>query len=267
MTKHWLSGVALRRGLGVLGRRQRPDQDGRRRPDHRSERGLRGPARQRHAAGGRRHQQGRRHPRPADHPRAGRRRVRSEAGRVGRQQVRRRRRQVRRRPLQLRRDDPGLRRLPGERRPVHHALGDQPEGHRPQAVGRVPHLRPRRPAGHAVGRIRARQAQGQEDRRRPRQDDLRQGPRRRRARQHAQVRHQGSALRRRQHRRKGLFGDRLQDQGVRRRLSDVGRPAHRRRPHHPPDARPGHEDRHDLRRRHHRQRVRRRSAAPASKAR
>ena len=37
-----------------------------------------------------------------------------------------------------------------------------------------------------------------------------------------------------------------------RRLSDVGRPAHRRRPHHPPDARPGHEDDHDLRRRHHR---------------
>ncbi len=32
------------------------------------------------------------------------------------------------------------------------------------AVGRVPHLRPRRPAGHAVGGIRARQAQGQEDR-------------------------------------------------------------------------------------------------------
>ena len=37
---------------------------------------------------------------------------------------------------------------------------------------------------------------------------------------------------------------------------DVGRPAHRRRPDHPPDARPGHEDGHDLRRRHHRQRVR-----------
>ena len=44
-------------------------------------------------------------------------------------------------------------------------VGDQSEGHRPQAVGRVPHLRPRRPAGHAVGRTRARQAQGQEDRR------------------------------------------------------------------------------------------------------
>ena len=54
---------------------------------------------------------------------------------------------------------------------------------------------------------------------------------------------------------------------VGRRLRDVGRPAHRRRPDRAPDARPGHEDRHDLRRRHHRQRVRLRSAAPASKAR
>ena len=68
------------------------------------------------------------------------------------------------------------------------------------------------------------------------------GPRRRRARQHAQVRHQGSALRRREHRREGLFGHRLQDQGIGRRLSDVGRPADRGRPHRPPDARPGHED-------------------------
>ena len=61
-------------------------------------------------------------------------------------------------------------------------VGHQPEGHRPQAVGRVPHLRPRRPAGHGVGRARPRQAQGQEDRGRARQDHLRQGPRRRRAR-------------------------------------------------------------------------------------
>ena len=104
--------------------------------------------------------------------------------------------------------------------------------------------------------LRARQAQGQEDRGRARQDDLRQGPRRRGARQHAQVRHQGSAVRRREHRREGLFGDRVEDQGIRRRLCDVGRAAHGRRPHHPSDARPGHEDRHDLRRRHHRQRVR-----------
>ena len=113
--------------------------------------------------------------------RAGRRRLRSQAGRFGRQQVRRRRRQIRRRPLQLRRDHPGLRSLCRQRRPVHHALGHQSQGHRPQAVGRLPHLRPRRPAGQAVGRSRARRAQGQEDRHRPRQDPLRPGPRRRRA--------------------------------------------------------------------------------------
>ena len=65
---------------------------------------------------------------------------------------------------------------------LHHALGHQSEGHRSRLVGRVPHLRPRRPAGQAVGRSRADQAQGQEDRHRPRQDPLRPGPRRRRAR-------------------------------------------------------------------------------------
>ena len=70
---------------------------------------------------------------------------------------------------------------------------------------------------------------------------LRQGPRRRSARQHAQVRRQGSPVRRREHRREGLFGDRLQDQGIGRRLRDVGRPADRGRPHPAPDARPGHE--------------------------
>ena len=34
-------------------------------------------------------------------------------------------------PLQLRRDHPRLRRLPGERHPDDHALGDQSEGHGP----------------------------------------------------------------------------------------------------------------------------------------
>ena len=53
-----------------------------------------------------------------------------------------------------------------QRRVVDHALGDQPEGHRAQTVGRFPHLRPRRPAGQAVGRTRARQAQGHQDRHR-----------------------------------------------------------------------------------------------------
>ena len=164
-------------------------------------------------AGGRGYQQGRRHSGAEDRSRAGRRRFGSQAGRFGRQQVRRRRRQVRGRPLQLRRDDPGFRRLCGKRHPVHHALGHQSEGHRPQAVGRVPHLRPRRPAGDGVGRTRPRQAQGQEDRGHSRQDDLRQGACGCGARQHAQVRRQGSPLRRREHRGEGLFGDRLQDQG------------------------------------------------------
>ena len=105
--------------------------------------------------------------------------------------------------------------------------------------------------------LRARQIQGQEDRHRPRQDPLRPGPRRRSKTIHERRRQEGSAVRRRQHRREGLFGDRLEDQGVRRRLSHVGRPAHRRRPDRAPDARSGHEDGDDLRRRHHRQRVRR----------
>ncbi len=56
---------------------------------------------------------------------------------------------------------------------------------------------------------------------------------------HEQARHQGSALRGRQHRREGLLRARLQDQGVRRRPRLLGRPPHRRRPHRSPDARPG----------------------------
>ena len=158
MKKYWLSGLVLAAGLAFAGAAQRPDQDRRRRSDHRPERLVRRAADQGRRPGGRGLQQGRRHPRPEDHRRAGRRRFRSQAGRLGRQQIRRRRRQIRRRPLQLRRDDPGFRSLRRQRRPVHHALGDQPEGHRPRAVGRFPHLRPRRPAGQAVGRTRARRS-------------------------------------------------------------------------------------------------------------
>ncbi len=62
---------------------------------------------------------------------------------------------------------PGFRRLFGERHPVRHAVRDQSEGDRPRPLGRFPHLRPRRPAGPGVGRIRARPSQGQEDRDRP----------------------------------------------------------------------------------------------------
>ena len=59
-----------------------------------------------------------------------RRRVRSEAGRLGREQVRRRRRQVGRRPLQLRRLDPGIGCLPGVRHHPDHAGVDEPALHR-----------------------------------------------------------------------------------------------------------------------------------------
>ena len=90
---------------------------------------------QRRRPGRRGLQQVRRHSRPEDRRRAGRRRLRSQTGRLGRQQVRRRRRQVRRRPLQFRRDDPGVRSLRRQRRAVHHAVGDQSEGHRPRACG------------------------------------------------------------------------------------------------------------------------------------
>ena len=80
-----------------------------------------------------------------------------------------------------------FRRLCGKRHLVHHPVGQRhPQDHRAQALGRVPYLRPRRPARHAVGLCGARQPQGQEDLGRSRQDDLRQRACRRRARQHAQ---------------------------------------------------------------------------------
>ena len=77
-----------------------------------------------------------------------RRRVRSQAGRLGRQQVRRRRRQVRGRPLQLRRHHAGVRSLCQENGILEITpVGHQPEDHRARHVEHVPHLRPRRPAG------------------------------------------------------------------------------------------------------------------------
>ncbi len=50
---------------------------------------------------------------------------------------------------------------------------------RPQHVEHLPHLRPGRPAGRGRGRLHSQELQGQEDRCRPRQDDLRPGSRRR----------------------------------------------------------------------------------------
>ena len=154
-----------------------------------------------------------------------RRRLRSQAGRLGRQQVRRRRRQIRDRPLQLRRHHPVVRSLSGKRHPGDHAGLHQPEGHRTQHVEHLPHLRPRRSAGRGRRRLYPQALQGQEDRRRPRQDDLRQGPRRRNQEGDQQRRHEGSALRRHQHRREGLFGAGLQDQAVGRRSGLLRRPA------------------------------------------
>jgi branched-chain amino acid transport system substrate-binding protein len=52
--------------------------------------------------------------------------------------------------------------------PVRH----QPEDHRKGPLERVPHLRPRRPAGRSRGGLHRQELQGQEDRHRPRQDDL-----------------------------------------------------------------------------------------------
>ena len=125
MKKYWLTGLVLAAGLGFAGA-----------ADAQIKFGVAGPITGPNASfgaqltngvesGGRGLQQGRRHSRPEDRARAGRRRFRSQAGRLGRQQVRRRRRQIRRRPLQLRRDHSGLRSLCRQRRPVHHALGDQ----------------------------------------------------------------------------------------------------------------------------------------------
>ena len=119
-----------------------------------------------------------------------------------------RRRQVRRRPLQLRRLHPGLGSLCRERHPRDHAGRDQPEVHRARPVEHVPHLRPRRPAGRGRRQVSRRQLQGQEGRRRPRQDPLRPGPRRRDQEGDERRRREGSPLRRRQRRREGLLGAR-----------------------------------------------------------
>ena len=121
-------------------------------------------------AGCRRHQCGGRHQRRADQARGRRRRLRSEAGHLGRQQVRRRRRQVRCRPLQLGRLDPGVGSLCRKRHPRDHPGRDQPAVHRARPVEHVPHLRTRRPAGHRCRRLSRRELQGRQDRCRPRQD-------------------------------------------------------------------------------------------------
>ena len=140
---------------------------------------FRRPAQERCRAGDRGHQRGGRHQRSEDRARVRRRRRRPEAGPLGREYLRRRRRELRRRPLQLGRLGARLRRLRRERHPHDHAGLDQSQDHRPRPLERVPHLRARRPAGQGRGRVHRHALQGQEGRDRARQDDLRQGSRRR----------------------------------------------------------------------------------------
>ena len=64
MKKMLLTGIALGLGVAFASAAQRADQDRRRRPDHRPERRLRGPAPERRRAGRRGHQRGRRRHRP-----------------------------------------------------------------------------------------------------------------------------------------------------------------------------------------------------------
>ena len=91
-----------------------------------------------------------------------RRRLRSQAGPLGRRKARRQAGGRRGRALLLVVVDPGLRRLPRRRRPADHAGLDQSALHRSQHVEHVPHLRPRRPAGRLRRRLHGQAFQRQE---------------------------------------------------------------------------------------------------------
>ena len=103
----------------------------------------------------------------------------------------------------------------------------------------VPHLRTRRPAGRRGRRLSRRQLQGRQDRRRPRQDPVWPGPRRRNQEGAECRRRHRSHVRRHQCRRQGLLGAHRQDEGSRRFGRLLRRPAHRSRPDHAPARRPG----------------------------
>ena len=96
-----------------------------------------------------------------------------------RAEVRRRQGRRRRRPPELRRDDPRLGRLQPGRHPDDLRLGDQPEADRAGLQDRLPHRRPRRPAGSRRRRVPRERAQGEEGRDRRRRHRLRRGPRQR----------------------------------------------------------------------------------------
>ena len=104
---------------------------------------------------------------------------RPEDGPDDRPEVRRRQGRRRGRPPELRRVDPRLGRLQPGRHADDLRLGDEPEAHRAGLQGRVPHRRPRRPAGSRRRRVRRERAQGQEGRHRRRRDRLRRRPRQR----------------------------------------------------------------------------------------
>ena len=150
--------------------------------------------------------------------------LRSEARRLGRQQVRRRRRQIRDRPLQLRRHHARLRGLPGERHPR--------RSRRPRPIRRSPSASMwnifrtcgrddqqgavagdyilKNFKGKKIAIVHDKTTYGQ-----GLADETKQGDQQRRP--------EGSALRRRQHRRQGLLRAGVEDQGVGRRPRLLGR--------------------------------------------
>ena len=256
MKTMWLAGVALgaslalgRRGVGP-GHHHR-----RRRTDDRPVRLVRHPAQERRRSRGRRHQRRRRRDGQEAQARDRRRRLRSEAGPRGRREVRQHEGAVRRRALLLVVLDPGVGGLPGRRRAADHAGLDQPDLHRPQHVEHVPRLRPRRPAGQRRRRLRRQELQGQERRHPSRQVDLRQRPGRRDEEGAQQGRRQGEDVRGLHAGRQGLQLARLEDEGQQDRRRLCRRLPHRGGPDPAPDARPGHDEPDDLRRRDRHERV------------
>ena len=119
-----------------------------------------------------------------------------------------------------------------------------PKYHRPAPEGwlELPRLRPRRPARLGGRQLPRHELQGQERRDPRRQDRLRQGPRRGDQEGDERGRQDGGLRRHHHGRREGLQHRRHQAQGGQDRRGLPRRLPHRGGPHHPPDARPGHED-------------------------
>ena len=139
----------------------------------------------------------------------------------------------------LRLVDPGLAGLQRGGHPADLARLDQPAAHRAGLRQRLPHLRPRRPAGHLRRRLRGRQQRRQQGRGHPRQDRLRQGPRRRVQEAAQRARRRGGHVRGDHRRRQGLHRADHQDEGSRRRPDLSRRLPHRGRPDRPPGERAG----------------------------